>query len=340
MKKTIFLIDDNNTNLTVAEEALEEQYRVIALPSAERMFSALEKICPDLILLDIEMPEMSGFEAMELLQENKKYAKIPVIFLTARTDSESEAHGIEMGAVDFVTKPFSKSVLLNRIRHHLHIDELIRERTKNLELLHSSIVQIMADLVESRDENTGKHIERTSEYMKILLDAMLEKGVYTEEICSWDLESVILSTRLHDVGKISIPDSILNKPGSLTDEEFDIVKTHSAEGELIINNAIKRTGDMSFLINARTIAAYHHERWNGKGYPYSLKGADIPLQGRLMAIIDVYDALVSERPYKKAFTHEEAIALILKESGEHFDPLIVDTFIGVKDKIEAVSVKG
>ena len=286
MNKTIFLIDDNNTNLTVAEEALQEHYRVIALPSAERMFSALEKIHPDLILLDIEMPDMSGFEAMKLLQEDVKYSSIPVIFLTARTDADSEARGIDMGAVDFITKPFSQSVLLNRIKHHLHIDELIRERTRHLELLYNSIVQIMADLVESHDKNTGKHIERTSEYMKIILNAMLKKDVYADEIGTWDLDSVIKPVRLHDAGKVAVPGEIFNKSGLLKSE------------------------------------------------------ADMPLQGRIMAIIDVYDALVSERPHKKAFTHDEAIELIEKEAGEHFDPDIVEVFIAVKEQIKAVSDKG
>jgi putative two-component system response regulator len=339
MKKTIFLVDDNTSNLTAAEKALVNYYRVIALSSARRMFSALEEFSPDLILLDIEMPEMNGFEAMKLLRENEKHAEIPVIFLTAKTDTESEARGIELGAVDFILKPFSESVLLNRIKHHLNIDELIRERTAHLERLHTSIVHIMADLVENHDRNTGKHIERTSEYMKILIKAMLEKGIYADEISKWDLESVILSARLHDVGKIAIPDTILNKPGTLSVEEFDKIKTHPIEGERIINNAIKRTGNAEFLDNAKKIAAYHHERWNGKGYPYALKGTEIPLQGRLMAIIDVYDALVSERPYKIAFTHEEAFKLVTEMSGEHFDPFIVEAFIGAAEQIKAVCVK-
>jgi putative two-component system response regulator len=340
MKKTIFLVDDNITNLTVAEEALADLYRVIAVSSAARMFTALEKVRPDMILLDIEMPEMNGFEAMKLLRENPLHKKIPVIFLTGRTDVTSEAYGIELGAVDFITKPFSEPVLINRIRHHLNIDEIIRERTEHLQLLHNSIVHIMADLVENHDKNTGKHIERTSEYMRILIKAMLDKGIYVKEITNWNLESVILSARLHDVGKITIPDSILSKPDSLTKDEFDVIKTHPLEGERIINNAIKRTGNAEFLHNAKMIAAYHHERWNGKGYPYALNGIEIPLQGRLMAIIDVYDALVSERPYKIAFSQEEAFNLITEMSGEHFDPLIVEVFVGAIEQIKAVSTKG
>jgi len=339
MQKTIFLVDDNATNLTVAEEALVKQYRVIALSSAAKMFAALEKFKPDLILLDIEMPEMSGFEAMKKLKESDLHSNIPVIFLTGRTDELSESDGIELGAVDFIMKPFSEPVLLNRIKNHLNIDELIRERTEQLVRLQNGIVYTMADLVENRDKNTGGHIDRTSVYMKILIDAMLKRGVCADEITNWDLESVISSARLHDVGKITIPDSILNKPGSLTKEEFEIMKSHSMEGELIIDRAIERTGDAEFLRNAKMIAVYHHERWNGTGYPYGLKETEIPLQGRLMAIIDVYDALVSERPYKKAFTHEEAVKIIMEDSGKHFDPCIAEVFHSVNEQILAESVK-
>jgi len=349
--KTIFVVDDNATNLTTAEKALKEQYRVIALSSAAQMLKALTKFKPDLILLDVEMPEMSGFEAMEKLKADNSFADIPVIFLTGLTDTGNEARGIELGAMDFITKPFSRPVLLNRIRNHLNVDELIRERTaqlasrteqltertKQLILLQNGIVSTMADLVENRDKNTGGHIERTSVYMKILINSMLERGVYSDEMQKWDLESIISSARLHDVGKITISDAILNKPGKLTDEEFEIMKSHSVEGEHIIEKAISRTGDAEFLQNAKLFAAYHHERWNSFGYPYGLKGTDIPLHGRIMAIIDVYDALVSERPYKKAFSHEEACNIINEDSGKHFDPQIVEVFNAVSEKIRAVN---
>ena len=346
MQKNIFLVDDNVTNLTIAEEVLVSQYRVIALPSAVKMFAALEKFRPDLILLDVEMPEMSGFEAMKQLKASDLYADIPVIFLTARVDAASEAYGIALGAVDFILKPFSEPVLLNRIKTHLNIDELIRERTvqlakrtEDLVRLQDSIVYTMADLAENRDKNTGGHIDRTSEYMRILIKAMLERGVYADEMHDWNIELVISSVRLHDLGKIVIPDSILNKAGPLTDEEFETMKKHSLEGERIIDKAIQRMGDAEFLQNAKMVAAYHHERWDGRGYPNGLKGLEIPLLGRLMAVIDVYDAIVSERSYKKAFTHEEALNIIMKDSGIHFDPIIVEVFQGANEQIMAAKEK-
>ena len=351
--KIIFIVDDNATNLTTAEEALNNLYRVIALSSAEQMFKALGKFKPDLILLDVEMPEMDGFAAMEKLKANSNYADIPVIYLTGMSDSVNEARGIELGAVDFISKPFSKPVLLNRIKNHLEIDALIRERTQlfaqqteqllerthQLVQLQSGIVCTMADLVENRDKDTGGHIERTSAYMKILIDAMFERGLCADEMLRWDLDAVISSARLHDVGKITISDTILNKPGKLTDEEFTIMKSHSKAGEEIIEKAIKRTGDAEFLQHAKLFAAYHHEKWNGKGYPYGLAGTEIDLHGRIMAIVDVYDALVSERPYKKAFSHEDAYRIIMEESGQHFDPQIVEVFAEVNEQINAARNK-
>jgi len=326
MQKTIFVVDDSLSNLSLAEEALENHYRVITLSSAEKMYRTLEKLMPDLILLDIAMPDESGFDAMKKLKSNKAYAEIPVIFLTALTDTFNEALGIELGAIDFITKPFSEAVLLNRVKNHIQIDELVHKRTEQLNSMKDSIVLTMSSLIESRDVCTGGHIERTTEFLRILLDAMIDHGVYVDEIKEWDRDSFVSSARLHDVGKIYVADTILNKPRSLSNAEFESVKAHSSEGEKIIDQMIKQTGDMEFLHSAKLVAAYHHERWDGTGYPYSLSGTEIPLPGRLMAIVDVYDALVSERPYKKPMTHEEAVKVIISESGKHFDPQIVEVF--------------
>jgi putative two-component system response regulator len=285
---------------------------------------------------------MTGFEAMGKLKDDG--LAVPVIFLTGMTDAKSEAYGIELGAVDFIVKPFSRVVLLNRINNHLNIDELIRERTEQLvkrteqlERLQNGIIDTMADLVESRDKNTGGHIERTAAYMEILTGTLLGVELYADEILGWNIKSVASAARLHDVGKIAIPDSILNKPGSLTKEEFDIIQTHTSEGAHIIDKVIKKTGDAEFLQHAKMFATYHHERWSGNGYPYGLKGTEIPLQGRLMAIIDVYDALVSERPYKKGFTQEESVSISLEEAGRHFDPIIAEAFKSINERIKELS---
>jgi len=355
--KTIFIVDDNDVNLSTAKKALSKQYRAFTLSSASAMFELLKDIMPDLILLDILMPEMDGFEAMQLLKGDGRYSDIPVLFLTGQNDAATEAHGFELGAVDFLSKPFSEPVLLNRIKTHLDIDELIRnrtamllQRTEKLQRLQNSLVSILANMVENRDKYTGKHIERTTKFIKILLEAMLARGVYSSEIRHWtvdelvpsahshettneaesfNLESVVSSARLHDIGKITISDLILNKPGKLTPDEFGLMKTHAIEGERIIESIINESGNEAFLQNAKLFAGSHHEKWDGTGYPRGLKGTDIPLQGRILAIADVYDALVSERPYKAAFTHEKAVEIIKESRGSHFDPEIVDVFLEV-----------
>ncbi|MCL2826342.1 MAG: response regulator [Eggerthellaceae bacterium] len=332
----IFVVDDNDTNLSMAKEALKGQYRVMTLPSAKKMFALLEKITPDLILLDIEMPEMDGFEALQGLKANIEYKDIPVIFLTSMTDAAIEARGFQLGVVDFIAKPFSAPVLLNRMKTHLDIDELIRERTAKLQHLQNSIVFVLADMVENRDHDTGGHIERTTTYMKILTDALIDQGVYADEIREMDVEQLVSSARLHDVGKICIPDRILNKPGKLTAEEFAVMKTHSAEGERIIDQIVSRADDGEFLRNAKLIAGNHHERWDGEGYPNGLAGASIPLQGRIMALVDVYDALKSARPYKQPLTHDETAKIIMENAGKHFDPSITEAFYNIRDQFEAV----
>jgi len=368
--KTIFIVDDNDVNLSTAAKALSKQYRAFTLPSASDMFELLKDIVPDLILLDIMMPEMDGFETMRLLKSNARYSDIPVIFLSGRNDAATEARGFEMGALDFISKPFSEPVLLNRIKTHLEIEELIRERTamllqrtEKLQRLQNSIVSILANMVENRDKYTGGHIERTTKYIKILLDAMLERGVYSDEISRWhvedlvssahlhdigeifiankastqqkyphfDLDIISSSARLHDIGKITITDLILNKPGNLTTEEYELMKTHASEGEKIIDSIIVESGNEAFLKNAKLFAGYHHEQWDGTGYPHGLKGTDIPLQGRIMAIADVYDALISQRSYKIAFSHEKAVEIIKGSGGSQFDPKIVDVFLTVSD---------
>jgi len=334
--KTIFAVDDSDTNLSMVKKTLEKSYRVLTMPSAAKMFTLLEKITPDLILLDVEMPDMNGFETLLCLKSYPSHEGIPVIFLTGYTDDEIEAHGFELGVVDFIAKPFSTPVLLNRIKMHLEIDELIRERTAKIRRLQNGIVNVLADVVEERDKRTGGHNDRTSMYVKTLIKAMEEQWVYADEMREWDMEMVVSSARLHDVGKVHIYDMVLNKPGKLDNKEYGEMKLHAMEGARIIDRMIEQTGEEGFLQNAKLFAEYHHEWWDGSGYPHGLAGTDIPLQGRIMAIADVYDALVSSRSYKEPLTEDEAVNIIAMNAGKQFDPKIVEVFLEVKDQFKAV----
>ena len=314
-----------------AKTALEGVYKTFALPSAERMFKLAEKIVPDLILLDIDMPEMDGFEAMRALRTDDDLKSIPVVFLTAKNDEETEIRGFEIGALDFINKPFSAPVLIKRIEMHIETDKLIKESQRAVRNIHNATISVIADMVENRDKVTGGHIERTQAYLEILINELVRSGTYAEEMKSWDISILLPSAQLHDVGKINISDVILNKPGKLSEEEYEEMKRHCTAGETTIDNIISKTENDVFLLHAKRFAGYHHEKWDGTGYPRMLKAMEIPLEGRLMAVADVYDALVSERPYKKPFTHDQAVEIIKKDSGTHFDPKLVEAFSNVAD---------
>ena len=341
--KTLFVVDDNITNLEMAAAALGSDYRVLTMNSAKKMFAMLEIFTPALILLDIGMPEMDGMEALKLLKANNNYSFIPVVFLTSINNAETETQGFAYGAVDFVSKPFSPVVLKSRIKTHIDIDEIVRNRTielinktVQLEKMRNDIIAVLADLIESRDKNTGGHIERVKFYTKALIEAMLERGVYADEIKKWNIELVYASTKLHDVGKIAISDFILNKPTGLTEEEFEIMKGHVNEGIRIIEDLAERIDYSDFLKSALIFAAYHHEKWDGTGYPYKLSGIEIPLRGRIMALVDVYDALTTARPYKEAFSEKVTLDIIMEGSGTHFDPAIVEVFYEIRHKFAVI----
>jgi len=328
--KTIFIVDDSDTNLMTAKTALDGTYRTFALPSAQAMFKLAERITPDLILLDVDMPDMDGFETMSILKTDVRFKSIPVIFLTAKHDTETEIRGFEMGALDFINKPFSPPVLIKRIETHIETDKLIKRSLQAVRNISNATISVIADMVESRDKVTGTHIERTQKYLEILVGELIRSDIYSSEISNWDLTLLIPSAQLHDVGKIIISDLILNKTGKLTEDEFALIKLHSPEGERILDEIIGRTEDDGFLQHAKRFAGAHHEKWNGAGYPRGLSGEDIPLEGRIMALADVYDALVSERPYKKPFPHEQAVEIILNDSGKHFDPKVVEAFLHIE----------
>ncbi|MCL2071349.1 MAG: response regulator [Oscillospiraceae bacterium] len=354
-RKKIVFVDDQVSNLMIGRNVLSTDYDVFTVPSADKMFALIEKFSPDLILLDVEMPEMNGYQAIERLKAKPETANIPVVFLTAKTDAGSELKGLSLGAIDYISKPFSPPLLLKRISNHLlaaeqkrqlekqkeqlqkyneNLEDAIKEKTKTIIELQNAVLETVAELVETRDATTGGHIERTQIYLRTLFDGLKETGIYLDEIKEWDVEMIIRSAQLHDVGKISIREDVLNKPGRLTPEEFDEMKKHTIIGGKIIEHIQERTTKQEFLEFTKTMAVSHHEKWDGSGYPYGLKGNDIPLEGRLMSIVDVYDALVSERPYKKAFTHEEAVKIIKDGSGSQFDPILVELFLHEQDKFK------
>jgi len=352
-------VDDNLTNLTAGKNILKMFYQVIPVPSAAEMLEALENSVPDLILLDIEMPEMDGYEAIKKLKADTRYANIPVIFLTAKDDSDSELEGLDLGAVDYVKKPFSAPMLLKRIerelllvnkekdllktqaelKNHLeNLETLVQEKADTVILMQNAVFDTVVDLVEFRDNYTGGHIVRTQGYLKILLDAMIEQGIYEEEVSEWDKSTLMAAAKLHDVGKIAVSDIILGKNGRLTTEEFDTMKAHTLVGVDAIERIIKKTGEEAFYNHAIRMAGSHHEKWDGSGYPVGVKGHNIPLEGRLMAIGDVYDALISKRHYKETMSHKDACKIIEDGAGTHFDPTLVELFISVKDQFEQVAL--
>jgi putative two-component system response regulator len=339
-RKLIMLVDDNRTNLLAGKTALSENYTVLTVLSAVKMLEALEWRMPELILLDVDMPEMNGFEAIKILKSRPETRDIPVIFLTAMSESANELEGLQLGAVDYITKPFSPPLLRQRIMLHLllenqkrelrnyndNLQDMVEAKTKTIFKLQNKILAAMAEMVEGRDGTTGDHIENTQMYLRGLLSAVINAGLWPEQTAQWDIELLTQSSQLHDVGKISISDSVLKKPGKLTAEEFAEMKQHVIFGVGFIERLEDGEEDSRFLQYAKTFAAFHHEKWDGSGYPHGLSGEGIPLLGRLMAIADVYDALTSERPYKKAFSHEEAVRIILEGKGTHFDPTLVNLF--------------
>jgi putative two-component system response regulator len=354
-KKKIILVDDSVTNLRIGSRVLIERYDVITVPSAGKLFQVLEKFTPDLILLDVDMPVMNGYETIRILKANEQNRRIPVIFLSSNNGPSCESRGLELGAADYMLKPYSPQLLLKRVETQLRLGDqerviadygeklrqMEREKAKALEELQKNVLKTVIELVERRDEVTGGHVERTHQYVGVLLDVLIKNNIYQDIVCSWEKDFLLQSTRLYDLGKVSINDNILLKPGKLTDEEYAEMKKHTLLGVKIIEDIEadleESSAETGFLEHAKAFAGCHHEWWDGTGYPYGLKKYNIPLQGRIMAIADVYAALVTERPYEKARTHEEATRIIAQGKGTHFDPVLVDLFISVSDQFQAIS---
>lgn len=357
-RKKIILVDDTKANLDQGRNILKTFYEVFPVLSAAKMFEVLEKVTPDLILLDIEMPDMNGYEAIQKLKADPRYAGIPVIFLTSKDDAVSEVEGLDLGAADYVTKPPAPATLLKRVEKELeyvrknnellatqaelhsylnNLEDIVEERTESITHLQNAVISTVVDMVEFRDSITGEHVVRTQQYLKALLEEMAVDPNYKDEIANWDISAIVSAAKLHDVGKIAVPDVLLSKSDRLSTEEFETIKAHVTVGVDIIERVMNKTSECDFLIYALRIAGTHHERWDGSGYPLGLKGNNIPLVGQLMAISDVYDALISARPYKEPLSHEEACDIIDSSFGSHFNPALMTIFDKAKDKFAVIA---
>ncbi|WP_028584307.1 HD domain-containing phosphohydrolase [Desulfogranum mediterraneum] len=345
-KSLVFIVDDVPENIQIALSHLTDLDCEFAYAtSGEQALERIRVAHPDLILMDVMMPGMSGFETVAELKKYENMASIPIIFLTARAESDDVARGFELGAVDYVTKPFKGVELRSRVRNHLELyayrsglESLVLQRTQETELLKDVIIEAMGEMAEYRDPETGRHIHRTRIYVQLLAETLVEQGAFTEQLTAEYIQLLKKSAPLHDIGKVAIRDSILLKPGKLTAEEFEEMKAHTLYGEEVIANLEQMAGHpTSFLSCAKEIAGSHHEKYDGTGYPRGLKAERIPLAGRIMAVADVYDALISKRVYKKAISHGNAMEIMLKGRGSHFDPLLIDAFLQVEPQFHRIA---
>nr|CRH05717.1 Putative response regulator receiver modulated metal dependent phosphohydrolase [Candidatus Magnetococcus massalia] len=336
----VFVVDDTETNIDVLLETLGQDYDVSVALDGESALEDIPETTPDLILLDIMMPGMDGYEVCRRLKADPATAEIPIIFITAKQETSDETAGFSVGAVDYITKPFSPPVVQARVRTHLQLVQAHRElanqneilelkvkqRTQALSDTRMEIIRRLGRAAEFKDNETGFHVIRMSHYTRILALA-----------AGWDeprVELLFQAAPMHDIGKIGIPDGILLKPGRLDDREWDVMRKHPGIGAGIIGNH-----DSELLETARVVALTHHEKWDGSGYPRSLAGEDIPIEGRIVAIADVFDALTTERPYKKAWTVEKTVELLQDVAGSHFDPTLVPLFIEQMEPILAIKEK-
>ena len=332
----ILVVDDDLSTLKQIASQISGNYEVSLAKSGMLALQICAKEKPDLILLDIEMPDMDGFDVIARIKANPYLGGIPVVFLTANHDVETEIRALESGARDFITKPVDKSILLHRIELHLRFAAYQAQTEQKVMALSDSIATSFAEMIECRDENTGGHVVRTSKYVELLGKEMINRGLFPDELSPGELQMMVRAAPLHDIGKIAISDSVLLKPGKLDDKEFVVMKTHAQIGATIVERMCQRMPTQHYLRYARLIADAHHERYDGKGYPRGRWGDNIPLCARIMAVADVYDALIENRVYRKGMDHTRASDIIVESRGTQFDPVIVDIFKEVQDQIREV----
>lgn len=354
-RSSVLVVDDSPDNLKLIGGLLKDLYRVkIATDGEKALAIARGPSTPDLILLDVMMPGMSGYDVCRLLKSDPLTQNIPIIFLTALSSDQDESEGLEIGGADYVTKPVNPRVLLARVKTQIEnkassdfirnqndfLDAEVQRRTLELTAIQDVTILSMASLAETRDSDTGNHILRTQYYVRALAEALRQHPRFRDYLTHDGIDMLFKSAPLHDIGKVGIPDHILLKPGRLTIEEFEIMKTHTTLGRDALQGAENSLGtQVGFLEIAKEIAYCHQEKWDGSGYPQGLSGDDIPISARLMAVADVYDALISRRVYKEGMTHEEAIAIITDSAGTHFDPDIVEAFLSIDDEFRRIALR-
>ncbi|MDR0764831.1 MAG: response regulator [Synergistaceae bacterium] len=350
-KSKVLIVDDTDINIDILVDALGDRYDLFTALDGESALAQVKTNFPDIILLDVVMPGMSGYEVCAELKSNPATADIPIIFLTAMTDINDKARGFELGAVDYMAKPFAVLEVRARLGVHLSLldarkalkrqnetlEVKVRERTRELSMTQNVIIEAMASLAETRDQETGGHVRRTRLYVHLLAKRLASHPRFRDYLAPPERDELGKAATLHDIGKVGVPDNILLKPAKLTPGEFEEMKKHTIYGHNILRRLTRRLPNNSFLVLADEIAWSHHEKWNGQGYPRGLKGDEIPISGRLTAIADVYDALISARPYKKAMSGGEATDFIVSQSGIHFDPDVVSAFADLTDTFKFVA---
>ncbi|MEN8177994.1 MAG: two-component system response regulator [Pseudomonadota bacterium] len=351
-KPRILLVDDESFYLDVLIELLANDHQVsVAKNGAQALKRAKASPAPDLILLDVLLPDIDGYEVCRHLRENPATAGIPVIFLTVMREVEDEIKGFELGAVDYITKPISPPIVQSRVKTHLALikarraleyqnlvlEQRVKERTFEISRTQDVAIFCLASLAETRDSETGNHIRRTQHYVRLLSEYLKDHPEYSVQLDKKTIDLLFKSAPLHDIGKVGVPDRILLKPGKLNEIEWREMKKHTLYGYEALLRAEEEQGSTTFLKVAREIVVSHHERWDGQGYPSGLKGEEIPVSGRLMALADVYDALITRRVYKAPYKHKDAAAYILEQRGAQFDPVVVDAFEALQEEFQSIA---
>jgi putative two-component system response regulator len=352
---SVLVVDDSPDNLSLMNGLLKDEYRVkVANNGGRALKIAQSHRPPDLILLDVMMPCMDGYEVCRQLKGDPRTRNIPIIFLTARCEAADEQLGLELGAVDYITKPISPPIVMARVRNHLRLKSMsdflrdkneflmqeVTRRTCEVMTIQEVTILALASLAETRDLTTGYHLRRTQLYVKALARELQSHPRFREFLTEDNINMLYKSAPLHDIGKVGIPDRILLKPGPLDPDEVAIMRTHTVLGRDAIEHAEKSVGvDLEFLRIAKEIVLFHQEKWDGTGYPEKLSGDDIPISARLMAVADVYDALTNRRAYKEALSHEHAVAIIMAGKGTHFDPDLVEAFSAINEEFRRIALK-